>query len=93
MSAGAGGEGRPGAGGRPDKLPLSGGRPRGLDHSESVEQRRKLEIFFASYKSLEGSVSILAGFLARSAALTGFGIASLIQMISALAFLWGLRPD
>jgi divalent metal cation (Fe/Co/Zn/Cd) transporter len=72
-------------------MPFPDGKPNGVAHWEFVEQRRKLEIFIAGYKSLEGSVSILAGFLARSAALTGFGIASLIQMFSAMAFLWGLR--
>jgi divalent metal cation (Fe/Co/Zn/Cd) transporter len=35
----------------------------------------------------------MAGLLARSVALTGFGITSLIQVISGTAFLWGLRDD
>jgi divalent metal cation (Fe/Co/Zn/Cd) transporter len=64
-----------------------------LDRRETIEQRRKLERFIVSYKSLEGLVSIMAGLLARSVALTGFGITSLIQVISGTAFLWGLRYD
>jgi divalent metal cation (Fe/Co/Zn/Cd) transporter len=85
--------GRQGTGGRSDQLPSPTGNSNGVYHWESVEQRRRLEIFVIGYKSLEGSVSILAGLLARSVVLSGFGITSLIQVISGMAFLLELRRD
>jgi divalent metal cation (Fe/Co/Zn/Cd) transporter len=84
---------RPGSGGRSDRLPCTTGNPNGVDHWESLEQRRRLEVFVVGYKSLEGSVSIIAGILAGSVALSGFGITSLIQGMSGMAFLLELRRD
>jgi divalent metal cation (Fe/Co/Zn/Cd) transporter len=75
------------------RLPCVMANTNSLDRPESVEQRRRLERFVVGYKSLEGLASIIAGFLARSAALTAFGITSLIQAVSAAACLRGQRYD
>lgn len=45
------------------------------------------------YNSLEALVSIIAGLLAGSVALVGFGFDSLIELTSGLAGLWRLHSD
>ncbi|MFL5604888.1 MAG: cation diffusion facilitator family transporter [Gemmatimonadaceae bacterium] len=45
------------------------------------------------YNSLEGIVSIGAGIMAGSVALVGFGMDSVIEVVSSLAALWRLKGD
>jgi divalent metal cation (Fe/Co/Zn/Cd) transporter len=45
------------------------------------------------YNSLEGIASIVAGVIAGSISLVGFGIDSVIEVSSSLAALWRLRAD
>jgi divalent metal cation (Fe/Co/Zn/Cd) transporter len=45
------------------------------------------------YNSLEGIVSIGAGLMAGSVALVGFGMDSVIEVVTSLAALWRLRGD
>jgi divalent metal cation (Fe/Co/Zn/Cd) transporter len=52
-----------------------------------------LEYFTIAYNSLEGLVSIVAGFIAGSVSLVGFGLDSLIEVTSGAALLRRLRHD
>jgi hypothetical protein len=54
-----------------------------LTRSELVRRGQRLEYFSIGYNSLEGLVSILAGIVAGSVSLIGFGLDSLIEVISA----------
>ena len=51
--------------------------------SELVRRGQRLEYFTIGYNSLEGLVSIVAGIVAGSVSLIGFGLDSLIEVISA----------
>jgi len=53
----------------------------------------KLEYFTIAYNLLEALVGIVAGLVAGSVALVGFGLDSLIEVTSGGALLWRLRAD
>ena len=57
--------------------------------------RRGLQLTWATaaYNSLEAVLSIVAGLLAGSVALVGFGLDSVIELASAGAGIWRLRSD
>ncbi len=52
-----------------------------------------LEGFTVGYNALEGLVAIVAGLLAGSVALTGFGVDSVIEVTSGLLLWWRLRAE
>jgi divalent metal cation (Fe/Co/Zn/Cd) transporter len=54
---------------------------------------QRLEYFTIVYNSLEGLVSIVAGAIAGSISLVGFGLDSLIEVTSGTALLWRLHHD
>jgi divalent metal cation (Fe/Co/Zn/Cd) transporter len=58
-----------------------------------VRRGRQLEYFTIGYNSLEGLVSIVAGWLAGSVSLIGFGLDSVIEVTSGAALLWRLHLD
>jgi len=58
-----------------------------------VKRGRTLESFTIGYNSLEGLVAILAGFIAGSIALVGFGFDSIIEVTSGAVLLWRLHSD
>jgi len=58
-----------------------------------VRRGRILEYFTIGYNSLEGLIAILAGLIAGSIALVGFGFDSLIEVTSGVALLWRLHAD
>ena len=61
---------------------------------ESLVQRgRQLEYVTVGYNSLEGLIAILAGLIAGSVALVGFGLDSVIEVTSGTALLWRLGSD
>jgi divalent metal cation (Fe/Co/Zn/Cd) transporter len=60
---------------------------------ELVQRGQKLEYFTIGWNSLEGLVSIVAGFMAGSVSLIGFGLDSLIEVTSGAALLWRLHHD
>jgi divalent metal cation (Fe/Co/Zn/Cd) transporter len=60
---------------------------------EYVRRGRQLEYFTIGYNSLEGVTSIVAGLIAGSVSLVGFGLDSLIEVTSGVALLWRLRHD
>jgi divalent metal cation (Fe/Co/Zn/Cd) transporter len=56
-----------------------------------VHQGKRLEYFTVVWNSIEAS--IVAGIIAGSVALVGFGLDSLIEVTSGLALLWRLHHD
>jgi divalent metal cation (Fe/Co/Zn/Cd) transporter len=68
--------------------------PVAATHRHQLVQRgRTLEYFTVAYNSAEGLISIIAGFIAGSVSLVGFGLDSLIEVTSGLALLWRLHQD
>jgi divalent metal cation (Fe/Co/Zn/Cd) transporter len=63
------------------------------DRSSLVRRGRYLEYFTIGYNSLEGLIAIVAGLIAGSIALVGFGFDSLIEVTSGFTLLWRLRAD
>jgi hypothetical protein len=58
-----------------------------------VRRGQQLDLFTIAYNSAEGLVSIIAGLIAGSVSLIGFGLDSLIEVTSGAALLWRLRHD
>ena len=58
-----------------------------------VRRGERLEYFTIGYNTLEGVTSIVAGLIARSVSLVGFGLDSLIEVTSGAALLWRLNHD
>ena len=58
-----------------------------------VRRGERLEYFTIGYNTLEGVTSIVAGLIARSVSLVGFGLDSLIEVQSGAALLWRLHHD
>ena len=58
-----------------------------------VRRGQRLEYFTIAYNSLEGLVSIVAGAIAGSVSLIGFGLDSIIEVTSGAALLWRLHHD
>jgi len=52
-----------------------------------------LEYFTAAYNTAEGLISLVAGFVAGSVSLVGFGLDSIIEVTSGTALLWRLHHD
>jgi divalent metal cation (Fe/Co/Zn/Cd) transporter len=63
------------------------------DRSQLVQRGRVLEYFTVAYNSLEGLISIVAGLIAGSVSLVGFGLDSIIEVASGAALLWRLHHD
>ena len=64
-----------------------------LPRSVSVTAGRRLQYLTIAWNSIECVVALMAGFLAGSVALVGFGFDSAIEVTSSLAALWRLRRD
>jgi divalent metal cation (Fe/Co/Zn/Cd) transporter len=62
-----------------------------LDRSAALQRGRRLEYITVGWNSLEALASIVAGVLAGSIALIGFGLDSVIETISGAALLWRLN--
>ena len=58
-----------------------------------VVSGKRLEYFTIAWHLLEGVISLLAGFAAGSLSLVGFGIDSLIELVSGGAVLWRMNVD
>lgn len=61
--------------------------------SEVVRRGRRLEYFTVAWNLLEGLVAIIAGALAGSISLVGFGIDSFIEVTSGSVLLWRMSVD
>jgi divalent metal cation (Fe/Co/Zn/Cd) transporter len=64
-----------------------------VERARHVRRGIRLEYFTVVYNCLEGMVALLAGFLAGSVALVGFGLDSAIEVSSGAVLLWRLRAD
>lgn len=60
---------------------------------EYLRRGRRLEYFTIAYNSLEGVCSIIAGLIAGSVSLVGFGLDSIIEVASGAALIWRLQQD
>ena len=65
----------------------------GPTRTELIRRCRYLEYFTIGYNSLEGLIAVVAGLIAGSIALVGFGFDSLIEVTSGAVLLWRLRAD
>jgi divalent metal cation (Fe/Co/Zn/Cd) transporter len=61
--------------------------------SDLVRHGQRLEYFTIAYNSAEGFISIIAGLIAGSVSLIGFGLDSIIEVASGAAMLWRLHHD
>ena len=58
-----------------------------------VQRGKRLEYFTIAWNSLEGAVAIVAGAIAGSISLVGFGIDSFIEVTSGATLLWRMSVD
>ena len=58
-----------------------------------VQRGRRLEYFTIAWNSLEGIVAVVAGMIAGSISLVGFGADSFIEVTSGAALLWRMSID
>ena len=65
----------------------------GPTRTELIRRGRYLEYFTIGYNSLEGLIAVVAGLIAGSIALVGFGFDSLIEVTSGAVLLWRLGAD
>ena len=64
-----------------------------LNRQAVAERGKRLEYFTIAWNSLEGLVALIAGGLAGSISLVGFGIDSFIEVTSGATLLWRMTVD
>jgi divalent metal cation (Fe/Co/Zn/Cd) transporter len=64
-----------------------------ISRERLVRRSARLNVATLAYNSLEGIVAIVAGFLAGSIALVGFGLDSVIELAASVTALWRLSAD
>ena len=64
-----------------------------MERTVVVRRGRRLEYFTVAWNALEGLVAVIAGALAGSISLVGFGIDSFIEVTSGAALLWRMSLD
>ena len=64
-----------------------------LERTAVVRRGRKLEYFTIAWNAMEGLVAIIAGVVAGSISLVGFGIDSFIEVTSGSVLLWRMSVD
>jgi divalent metal cation (Fe/Co/Zn/Cd) transporter len=64
-----------------------------LNRRAVAERGKRLEYFTIAWNSLEGLVALIAGALAGSISLVGFGIDSFIEVTSGATLLWRMTVD
>src|SRR5580704_7273154 len=64
-----------------------------LDRKVAVRRGRSLEYFTIAWNALEGLVAVVAGAVAGSISLVGFGIDSFIEVTSGSVLLWRMSVD
>jgi hypothetical protein len=64
-----------------------------LDRQRFARRGRRLEYFTIAWNSLEGLIAFVAGALAGSISLVGFGVDSFIEVTSGAALLWRMSSD
>ncbi|ERR1035438_9966260 len=58
-----------------------------------LRRGRRLEYFTVGWNAVEGGVAVVAGLVAGSIALVGFGLDSFIEVTSGLTLLWRMSVD
>jgi divalent metal cation (Fe/Co/Zn/Cd) transporter len=64
-----------------------------IDRAATARRGRRLEYFTIAWNILEGLVAVIAGLVAGSISLVGFGIDSFIEVTSGAALLWRMSVD
>src|SRR5260370_16472771 len=64
-----------------------------LERRAVVRHGRRLEYFTIGWNALEGLVAVVAGEIAGSISLVGFGIDSFIEVTSGSVLLWRMSVD
>src|SRR3981081_203630 len=64
-----------------------------LERTAVVRHGRRLEYFTIAWNSLEGLVAVIAGAIAGSISLVGFGMDSFIEVASGATLLWRMSVD
>ena len=64
-----------------------------LDRPRIAKRGVRLSYFTIAWNSLEGLIGVVAGLVAGSISLVGFGIDSFIEVISGIALLWRMSVD
>jgi divalent metal cation (Fe/Co/Zn/Cd) transporter len=64
-----------------------------LNRQAIAERGKRLEYFTIAWNSLEGLVGVVAGAIAGSISLVGFGIDSFIEVTSGATLLWRMTVD
>lgn len=65
----------------------------GSERASLVRRGQTLSLITIAYNALEGLVAVIAGAIAGSISLVGFGVDSIIEVASGGASLWRLRAD
>jgi hypothetical protein len=64
-----------------------------FERTAAVRHGRRLEYFTIAWNALEGVVAVVAGAIAGSISLVGFGIDSFIEVTSGSVLLWRMSVD
>jgi divalent metal cation (Fe/Co/Zn/Cd) transporter len=64
-----------------------------LERTAAVRHGRRVEYFTIAWNALEGLVAVVAGAIAGSISLVGFGIDSFIEVTSGSVLLWRMSVD
>jgi len=64
-----------------------------VDRHVFAQRGKRLEYFTIAWNSIEGIVAVVAGVLARSISLVGFGVDSFIEVASGATLLWRMSVD
>ena len=65
----------------------------GVARAPIAERGKRLEYFTLAWNTLEGAIAIVAGLIAGSVSLVGFGIDSAIEVTSGATLLWRMNVD
>lgn len=64
-----------------------------VDRHVFARRGKRLEYFTIAWNSLEGIIAVVAGIVAGSISLVGFGVDSFIEVASGAALLWRMSVD
>jgi divalent metal cation (Fe/Co/Zn/Cd) transporter len=67
--------------------------PATMSREASAERGKRLEYFTIAWNSIEGLLAVIAGAIAGSISLIGFGMDSFIEVASGAALLWRMTVD